>query len=163
MSSYSRQLLLRQFQELQKGCGFSVGMVDDNVFSWKVCLYGPPGTPYEGGVFNTFLDFPEDFPNSPPVMRFDRDIWHPNVYPDGTVCISILHPAGLDAFNEFETAEERWRPVLGVESVLISVVSLLGDPNIESPAHIDAANHMKLDPIGWKQKCRKIAEKTLEG
>lgn len=61
------------------------------------------------------------------------------VYPDGKVCISILHAPGEDRFNEQESADERWRPILGVESIIISVISMLSDPNDESPANIDAA------------------------
>jgi ubiquitin-protein ligase len=38
-----------------------------------------------------------------------------------------------------ESATERWRPILGVESIIVSVISMLSDPNDESPANIDAA------------------------
>ncbi len=55
------------------------------------------------------------------------------------MCISILHTPGVDAMNAQETADERWRPIIGVETVLVSVLSMLSDPNIESPANIDAA------------------------
>jgi ubiquitin-conjugating enzyme E2 G1 len=55
------------------------------------------------------------------------------------VCISILHPPGTDEFNSQETADERWRPIHGVESILISVISMLNDPNVDSPANLDAA------------------------
>ena len=61
------------------------------------------------------------------------------VYPDGKVCISILHPPGTDSMNPLETADERWRPILGVEAVIVSVVSMLNSPNIESPANLDAS------------------------
>jgi hypothetical protein len=64
------------------------------------------------------------------------------VYPNGVVCISILHPPGEDQLNQQETADERWRPILGVESILVSVISMLSDPNDDSPANIDAA-------VGW--------------
>lgn len=63
----------------------------------------------------------------------------PLVYSTGVVCISILHPPGEDHLNQQETADERWRPILGVESILVSVISMLSDPNDESPANIDAA------------------------
>ena len=66
-------------------------------------------------------------------------MWHPNIYEDGKVCISILHAPGTDAMNASETAEERWRPIIGAESVLISVISMLNDPNIDSAANIDSA------------------------
>ena len=72
-------------------------------------------------------------------MTFKTKMWHPNIYPDGKVCISILHAPGEDTMNSQETAEERWRPILGVEAVLISVISMLNDPNIESPANLDAS------------------------
>ena len=61
------------------------------------------------------------------------------VYEDGKVCISILHPPGTDSTNAQESADERWRPILNVESILLSVISMLNDPNINSPANIDAS------------------------
>ena len=86
------------------------------------------------------MRFPAEYPNKPPVMQFTTpNFWHPNVYPDGTVCISILHEAKEDAFNQQEQMSEKWRPILGVESILVSVVSMLSDPNFESPANIDAS------------------------
>lgn len=107
--------------------GVSVGLGDDgNIFHWELLIVGPPETLYEGGFFNAKLEFPADFPNSPPVMTFTTPIWHPNgkivhkismtsfictyifsiiilfhaVYEDGRVCISILHPPGEDQFNQ---------------------------------------------------------------
>jgi len=93
--SYAAALLRRQLVELAKNPpdGVSVGLVDDsNVFEWEVMLVGPPNTLFEEGFFKATLTFPSDFPNMPPVMKFKSDMWHPNVYEDGTVCISILHP-----------------------------------------------------------------------
>ncbi len=72
-------------------------------------------------------------------MKFVTKMSHPNIYDDGKVCISILHPPGTDEMNSLETSEERWRPILGVESILMSVISMLNDPNIESPANLDAS------------------------
>lgn len=57
-------------------------------------------------------------------MRFTSDIFHPNVYADGRVCISILHPPGDDPFN-YESSDERWSPVQSVEKILVSVLSIL--------------------------------------
>eukprot|EP00540_Astrosyne_radiata_P014996 CAMPEP_0116849184 /NCGR_PEP_ID=MMETSP0418-20121206/15426_1 /TAXON_ID=1158023 /ORGANISM="Astrosyne radiata, Strain 13vi08-1A" /LENGTH=183 /DNA_ID=CAMNT_0004480867 /DNA_START=176 /DNA_END=724 /DNA_ORIENTATION=+ len=118
----------------------SVGLADDgNVYEWEILIMGPDGTFYEGGFFKAKLTFPQDFPNMPPTMTFTSDMWHPNVYEDGRVCISILHPPGEDEFNSQESADERWRPILGVEQILMSVISMLSDPNDESPANLDAA------------------------
>nr|GFD17856.1 ubiquitin-conjugating enzyme E2 7 [Tanacetum cinerariifolium] len=51
-----------------------------------------------------------DYPQKPLTVQFTSEFWHPNVYPDGKVCISILHPPGEDP-NGYETAMERWNPV----------------------------------------------------
>lgn len=116
----------------------------------------------EGGLFAAKLTFPDDFPSMPPTLQFTSDIWHPNVYEDGKVCISILHAPGTDRFNELETAEERWRPILSVEAVLMSVISMLGDPNDSSPANIDAAKQWREDRKAFNRKARRSAQKTLE-
>jgi len=143
MANVARELLKKQFVELTRddSSGFSVGLDDDsNWFKWRVCFEGPPDTLYEGGIFTAVLSFPEDFPNNPPDMKFEQEMLHPNIYPDGRVCISILHPPGTDRYNEQESADERWRPILGVESILVSVISMLGEPNLDSAANIDAAS-----------------------
>lgn len=58
---------------------------------------GPPDTLYEGGFFTAHMTFPQDYPHQPPKMRFTTEVFHPNVYPTGDVCISILHPPGTDS------------------------------------------------------------------
>lgn len=142
---------------------------EDDLFLWEALIQGPEGTPYEGGIFPAEIKFPKDYPLMPPVMKFTCDIWHPNgmstpkacglpstnascrlyragqvadgfdtVYPNGTVCISILHPPGEDP-NHYEQASERWSPIQSVEKILISVMSMIAEPNDESPANVDAA------------------------
>ena len=59
------------------------------------------------------------------------------VYPDGRVCISILHTPGDDPLG-YETAAERWSPVQSIEKILLSVVSMMAEPNDESGANVDA-------------------------
>jgi ubiquitin-conjugating enzyme E2 G1 len=119
-------------------------------------LVGPADTLYEGGFFKAQLDFPSTFPNMPPEMTFKCDMWHPNVYEDGKVCISILHPPGEDVFNQQESAEERWRPVLGVEQIIVSVLSILSSPNADSPANIDAGVQFRDDKAGFKKRVREV-------
>jgi len=164
-SVYGTELLRRQLAELARNPpdGVSVGLVDDaNMFSWEVMLMGPADTMYEGGFFRAQLDFPPEFPNMPPKMKFKCDMWAPNVYEDGNVCISILHPPGEDALNEQETAEERWRPVLGVEQIIISVLSMLSAPNADSPANIDAAVQFREDQKAFKKRVRQCVRKSQD-
>ncbi|XP_024020491.1 ubiquitin-conjugating enzyme E2 7 isoform X1 [Morus notabilis] len=140
-ASQASLLLQKQLRDLCKHPvdGFSAGLVDEsNVFEWSVTIIGPPDTLYEGGFFNAIMSFPANYPNSPPTVRFTSEIWHPNVYSDGKVCISILHPPGDDP-NGYELASERWSPVHTVESIVLSIISMLSSPNDESPANVEAA------------------------
>ena len=57
---------------------------------------------------------------------------------NGDVCISILHEPGEDKYG-YEKPEERWLPIHTVETIMISVISMLADPNGDSPANVDAA------------------------
>ncbi|KAI9183337.1 ubiquitin conjugating enzyme Ubc7/UbcP3 [Blastocladiella emersonii ATCC 22665] len=107
-------------------------------------LSGPPGTDYEYGVFTATIKIPHDYPLNPPTMKFTTRMWHPNVYPDGTVCISILHAPGEDP-NMYESSSERWSPVQSIEKILLSVTSMLAEPNDESGANIDASKMWRDD------------------
>ncbi|KAJ8516207.1 hypothetical protein ONZ45_g6482 [Pleurotus djamor] len=116
---------------------FTAGPVSESdFFTWEALICGPKDTPFEGGVFAAKLTFPIDYPLSPFKMKFEPPLFHPNIYPDGTVCISILHTPGDDP-TMYEQASERWSPVQSVEKVILSVISMLAEPNLESGANID--------------------------
>lgn len=72
----------------------------------------------EGAFLRARMKFPDDYPLNPPELKFISKMWHPNIYEDGVVCISILHPPGDDPFNPGESAAERWTPVHTVESIV---------------------------------------------
>lgn len=119
--------------------GFRVKLVnDDNLFEWEVAIFGPPDTLYQGGYFKAQVKFPIDYPYSPPTVRFVTKIWHPNVYENGDLCISILHPP-IDDPQSGEMPCERWNPTQNVRTILLSVISLLNEPNTSSPANVDAS------------------------
>lgn len=81
------------------------------------------------------MKFPKRYPYEPPEFKFNRQLWHPNVYRDGKVCISILHTPGDDEMSG-ELASERWSPAQRVESVLLSIISLLDDAEVSSAANV---------------------------
>ncbi|CAI8022537.1 Ubiquitin-conjugating enzyme E2 R1 [Geodia barretti] len=119
--------------------GFTVTVPDDSdMYVWHVAIFGPPDTPYQGGYFKAEMKFPVDYPYSPPRLRFLTPILHPNVYTDGELCISILHPPGEDPHSG-ERPEERWNPTQSVRTILLSVISLLNEPNTFSAANVDAS------------------------
>jgi ubiquitin-conjugating enzyme E2 G1 len=164
MASHATLRLSKELQELQKNPveGFSAGLVDDsNIFEWEVFIVGPPETLYEGGFFRASLKFPEEYPNKPPTMHFITQMWHPNIYSDGKVCISILHPPGEDEYG-YEKSSERWLPIHSVESILISVISMLSAPNDESPANIDAAKQWREHKDEYKKKVKQFVRKSQE-
>ncbi|KAF3850647.1 hypothetical protein F7725_012419, partial [Dissostichus mawsoni] len=155
MTEQSALLLRKQLAELNKNPveGFSAGLIDDDdIYKWEVVIIGPQDTLFEGGFFKAYLTFPYDYPLRPPKMKFITEIWHPNVAKNGDVCISILHEPGEDKFG-YEKPEERWLPIHTVETIMISVISMLADPNSDSPANVDAAKEWRDDPNGeFKRK-----------
>jgi len=163
MNTAAGKILGKQLKAIQMdpSSGFSAGILDDNIFKWRVTIMGPPSTPYEGGVFPATLEFPEDYPSNPPKMKFQCPMYHPNIKTTGEVCISILHPPGKDEYD-YEDKSERWLPIHSVESILISVVSLLSDPNVESPMNLEAAKLLKSNPKEYHRKIRRIVEQSID-
>uniref|UniRef100_A0A8C6AI77 Ubiquitin-conjugating enzyme E2 G2 n=1 Tax=Monodon monoceros TaxID=40151 RepID=A0A8C6AI77_MONMO len=121
---------------------------------------GPEDTCFEFGVFPAILSFPLDYPLSPPKMRFTCEMFHPNIYPDGRVCISILHAPGDDPMG-YESSAERWSPVQSVEKILLSVVSMLAEPNDESGANVDASKMWRDDREQFYKIAKQIVQKSL--
>lgn len=164
-NNQAQLLLARQLKDCQNNdaLGASIGLEkEDDLFLWNIMFEGPEDTLYEGGYFKAQMRFPADYPMSPPKMQFKTKMWHPNIHDNGDVCISILHDPGTDPLNSQETAEERWRPILGAESILVSVISMLNDPNIESPANLDASLQFRDDYDNYKKKVRQLAAKSME-
>ncbi|RIA84061.1 ubiquitin-conjugating enzyme/RWD-like protein, partial [Glomus cerebriforme] len=162
-SSTALKRLLTEYKELTLNApeGITAGPVsEDSFFEWEALIAGPEGTPYEGGIFSAVLKFPTDYPLSPPTMKFTCEMFHPNIYPDGMVCISILHPPGDDP-NMYESSSERWSPVQSVEKILLSVVSMLAEPNDESGANIEACKIWRSNREEFNKIVRDTVKKTL--
>lgn len=92
---------------------------EENFFEWEALISGPVDTVFEGGLFPAKLVFPTDYPLNPPKMSFLCEMFHPNIFPDGRVCISILHSPGDDPLG-YESSSERWSPVQSVEKILLA-------------------------------------------
>jgi len=119
-----------------------------DIFSWNATIFGPEGTPWEGGIFSLQLKFPDTYPDNPPKVRFTSNIFHPNVYGDGTLCLDII--------------QDKWNPIYTVGSILTSIQSLLTDPNPSSPANPDAARLYRDDIKAYHRKVRACVERSLE-
>merc|ERR1712098_126052 len=97
----------------------SAGPIGDGLFKWQATITGPAGTPYDGGVFFLDIRFPQDYPFKPLIIRFKTKIYHCNINDKGGICLDIL--------------KDQWSPALTLSKVLISICSLLSDPNPDDP------------------------------
>lgn len=106
---------------------------------------------------------------NPPAMQFTTRIFHPNsshrlfylvVFEDGKVCISILHPPGDDP-NMYESSSERWSPVQSIEKILLSVMSMLAEPNADSGANVEAAKLWRTDRQKFNEIAKECVRKSL--
>lgn len=104
----------------------SAGLRNNNdLFIWDATIFGPADSPYHGGIFKLEIKFVENYPIKPPKMRFLTPIYHPNIDKYGNICIDIL--------------KNQWKPTLTIASTLLSICSLLTDPNPDDPLNFEAA------------------------
>ena len=124
----SLKRITKEQQELRKDppVNCSAGPADEYLFVWKATLMGPNDSAYEGGIFNLNITFPPDYPFSAPKVNFKTKIYHPNINSKGQICLDIL--------------KDRWSPALTISKVLLSICSLLTDPNPDDPLVISIAN-----------------------
>jgi ubiquitin-conjugating enzyme E2 G1 len=137
---------------------YSISPDENNFYKWNFIIIGPEETLFEGGIFKGNITFKKEYPNIAPKVIITSEIFHPNIYKNGTVCMSILHN-GSDAYG-YENDSIRWNPTQGVNSVMLSLISILSDPNTESPANIDASNMFSKDVDEYKKRVRKIVQNS---
>tara|TARA_B100000902_G_C27265755_1_gene893420 strand:- start:927 stop:1376 length:450 start_codon:yes stop_codon:yes gene_type:complete len=97
----------------------SAGPEDDDLFSWQATIVGPTESPYEGGLFYLKIHFTKDYPFKPPKVKFITKIYHCNISGSGSICLDIL--------------KDKWSPALTISKVLLSICSLMTDPNPSDP------------------------------
>ncbi|CAG9463956.1 unnamed protein product [Pedinophyceae sp. YPF-701] len=114
---------------------------------WNAIIFGPEGTPWDGGLFKLSIEFTEDYPNTAPNVRFASKIFHPNIYADGRICLDIL--------------QNKWSPIYDVGAILTSVQSLLSDPNCDSPANAEAAQLYRESRREYLLRVRAVVEESL--
>ncbi|KAL5119748.1 Ubiquitin-conjugating enzyme E2 11 [Pleosporales sp. CAS-2024a] len=117
--------------------GISAFPSDENMSVWTATMDGPTSTPYESLVLKLNFDFPANYPYAPPNVTFKTPIYHPNVDFSGRICLDIL--------------KDKWSAVYNVGTVLLSLQSLLGEPNNSSPLNGQAAELWDKDPAEYKR------------
>uniref|UniRef100_A0A8C6XH44 E2 ubiquitin-conjugating enzyme n=1 Tax=Naja naja TaxID=35670 RepID=A0A8C6XH44_NAJNA len=124
----------------------SAGPVGDDMFHWQATIMGPNDSPYQGGVFFLTIHFPTDYPFKPPKVAFTTRIYHPNINSNGSICLDILR--------------SQWSPALTISKVLLSICSLLCDPNPDDPLVPEIARIYKTDRDKYNRISREWTQKS---
>ena len=106
--------------------GCSAGPNTDDITIWDITLFGPEGTPYDGGIFKMKMIFTNEYPFKPPKIMFNTKILHCNINDKGEICIDILK-------------ESNWSPINKISEVLSSIITLLKHPNPLEPLNHEIA------------------------
>ncbi|KAI3610385.1 ubiquitin-conjugating enzyme e2 e2-like [Moniliophthora roreri] len=123
--AFSNQMTMkrihREIADLKKEDlgALTLAPTEDNLFLWKGTIPGPDGSVYEGGVFNLDVVLAPDYPFTAPKVMFKTRIYHMNISDRGDICIDIL--------------KQNWSPALSLFKVMLSLSSLLTDPNPRDP------------------------------
>ncbi|EAS04070.2 ubiquitin-conjugating enzyme (macronuclear) [Tetrahymena thermophila SB210] len=128
-------------------CNCSAGPVEGqkDAFQWQATIMGPSDSPYSGGVFFLNIHFPTDYPFKPPKVSFTTRIYHPNINSNGSICLDIL--------------KDQWSPALTISKVLLSISSLLTDPNPDDPLVPEIAQIFKNDRVRYEATAREWTRK----
>lgn len=111
----------KELDDIQKDppAGCSACPIGNDMFEWEGRIVGPPNSSYSGGTFRLRIRFPTDYPFRHPHVEFVTKIYHPNINKAGGICLDIL--------------KNQWSPALTISKVLLSILSLLTDPNPNDP------------------------------
>ncbi|RDX80497.1 hypothetical protein CR513_38948 [Mucuna pruriens] len=175
--------ILKELKDLQKDppTSCSAGPVAEDMFHWQATIMGPADSPYAGGVFLVSIHFPPDYPFKPPKflskdtissldgptqlpnvkmakdlnqpdvywVAFRTKVFHPNINSNGSICLDIL--------------KEQWSPALTISKVLLSICSLLTDPNPDDPLVPEIAHMYKTDRAKYEATARSWTQKYAMG
>jgi len=138
----AQKRIQKELQELGKDtpANCSAGPSGDDLFKWQATIMGPKESPYEGGVFFLNIQFPSDYPFKPPKCHFTTKIYHCNISSNGSICLDIL--------------KDQWSPALTISKVLLSISSLLTDPNPADPFVPEIANLLQKDKTKHDETAR---------
>ncbi|URE30066.1 hypothetical protein MUK42_35212 [Musa troglodytarum] len=143
--------IIKELKDLQRDppTSCSAGPVAEDMFHWQATIMGPPDSPYAGGVFLVTIHFPPDYPFKPPKVAFKTKVFHPNINSNGSICLDIL--------------KEQWSPALTISKVLLSICSLLTDPNPDDPLVPEIAHMYKTDRTKYETTARSWTQRYAMG
>jgi ubiquitin-conjugating enzyme (huntingtin interacting protein 2) len=132
---------LTDIKALAKDSLISAQTVDNDLTHWKGTLIGPDATPYEGGTFVLDIHVSTDYPYTPPKIKFETKIWHPNISSQtGAICLDVLG--------------KEWSPALTIRTALLSIQALLSSPEPDDPQDAEVASMYIRDRPGFIQTAK---------
>lgn len=133
--------ITKELEEILREQMYHAFPLNDNIFNWEAKIEGPSESSYEGGTFYLHINFPKDYPFKPPKINFTTRIYHPNINANGGICLDIL--------------KDQWSPALTISKVLLSISSLLTDPNPDDPLVPEIALVYKNSKEKFEAKAKK--------
>ena len=147
--SANKMLLKRILDEYQdinhNDYGLTASMMEDDPTKWTVLFFGPTETPYENGVFKMKVEFVGKYPFEPPNCKFITKMYHPNIDGTGRICLDVL--------------KSNWSPALSIPKLILSIISLLTDPNPLSPLNGEAAQLLMRNKDEYKKRVEEYTNK----
>jgi ubiquitin-conjugating enzyme E2 D/E len=121
-----------------------IDLVQDDIFKWECTMSGPAESPYAGGKFILRLEFPAQYPFKPPKLVFGTKVYHPSVMLEtGEICGAVLG---------------NWGPTLNAEHCLMTVYSLLRDPQPDHPLEEEIAQQLANKPKEFEKTAKKYTK-----
>ena len=183
MSTAALKRLKRDFIRLQQDppTGIQAAPLDNNVMAWQAVIFGPDNTPWEGATFKLLLEFTEDYPFKPPVVRFLSKLFHPNVN-TCAFCAPLFYCMYLQTLKEFyfyfsrlpshivqvygdgkiclDILQNQWSPSYDIATILTSIQSLLSDPNPACSANAEATQLYECNRREYNKRVREVVEQS---
>ena len=122
MNNLTHKRIKNELDDLNKSPipNCSAGPINNNdITKWDGTIIGPEDTPYMNGIFNISIEFTSEYPFKPPRVFFKTKIYHCNINDQGGICLDIL--------------KNNWSPALNISKLLLSICSLLSEPNPDDP------------------------------
>ncbi|TVU28308.1 hypothetical protein EJB05_19821 [Eragrostis curvula] len=111
-----------------------------DLLHWEVIIDGPEDSPYAGGTFPVDVQFPCDNPFKPTKITFKTKVFHPNIDSEGQMVLDIF--------------KENWSPAMTINTLLLSIVSVLYDPMLDYPINSDIARLYQRNIKLYEEKAR---------